>query len=316
MKIETKRNPEKHYNTLNNHYRSRFNRKVYKIPLNGGFTCPNIDGTVTTGGCSFCSAMGSGEFAGDRHDPLKTQFETVRKRMQSKWEDGLLIAYFQANTNTHAPLNRLKSLFEDAITLDPDIIMLSIATRPDALPDDVLGYLGDLNKRMPVQVELGLQTIHERTSIAINRGHDLKVFDQAVEALRAQAIEVVVHIINGLPGETKEMMVETAKHLNQLDIQGVKIHMLHIMEKTRMGHQYKQAPWDLLTLEAYVDITVTQLRWLKPSIVVHRVTGDAPGEMLIAPDWTKKKFVVMNEIDKKMRREHLFQGDLYDQHDH
>jgi hypothetical protein len=302
-------NHEKHYNTLNNYYKNKYQKKVYKIALNGGFTCPNIDGTVATGGCTFCSFMGSGDFAGNKKESLKSQFHHIKDMMQLKWKDGYYIAYFQANTNTHAPLERLKELYEEAITLDPNIVMLSIGTRPDCLGDDVLDYLEDLNKRMPVQVELGLQSIHEKTSILINRAHDLQCFDDAVKKLRQRHIEVVVHIINGLPFETKEMMIDTVKHVNTLDIQGIKIHMLHIMEKTKMGYDYKKEPWDILTLASYVDITVDQILWLRKDIIIHRLTGDSPTSMLIAPTWTKKKFVVTNEIDKKLRSLNLFQGD-------
>ncbi|MBN2268558.1 MAG: TIGR01212 family radical SAM protein [Acholeplasmataceae bacterium] len=305
-------NAEKHYNTIHNYYLNKYQKKVYKIPLNGGFTCPNIDGTVASGGCTFCSYMGSGDFAGDKHEPLKTQFETIKSMMEKKWKDGLYIAYFQANTNTHAPLPRLKELFEEAISLDPKIVMISIATRPDVLPDDVIDYLRELNQRMPVQIELGLQTIHQETSDLINRAHDLKCFDDAVKRLRKHNIEVVVHIINGLPHESKEMMLETVKHINTLDVQGIKIHMLHLMEKTKMGYEYKQNPWPLLTLEEYVDIVINQILWLRKDIIIHRITGDAPSEMLLAPMWTKKKFVVMNEIDKKLRKLNLYQGDYYE----
>ena len=305
-------NDEKHYNTIHNYYLQKYQKKVYKIPLNGGFTCPNIDGTVASGGCTFCSYMGSGDFAGNKHEPLKTQFDTIKKMMEKKWHDGLYIAYFQANTNTHAPLKRLKELFEEAITLDPKIVMISIATRPDVLPDDVIEYLSDLNQRMPVQIELGLQTIHQETSDLINRAHDLKCFDDAVKRLREKNIEVVVHIINGLPHETKEMMIETIKHVNTLDIQGIKIHMLHLMEKTKMGYQYKQDPWPLLSLEDYTDIVTDQILWLRKDIIIHRITGDAPSDMLIAPLWTKKKFVVMNEIDKRLRKLNLYQGDYHE----
>lgn len=307
---------EKHYVTLNNYYQQTYQKKVYKIALNGGFTCPNIDGTVAVGGCTFCSVLGSGDFAGRKTDDLKTQFSKIKAMMKNKWPDGYYIAYFQANTNTHAPLERLKQLFEEAITLDPKIVMLSIATRADALPEDVLDYLASLNQRIPVQVELGLQTIHEETTERINRAHSLACFDEAVRALRKRGIEVVVHIINGLPGETKAMMVDTVKHLNTLDIQGIKIHMLHLMKKTKMGNQYLKEPWPLLTLEEYVDITVEQLLWLKKDIVIHRLTGDAPQATLIAPTWTKKKFIVTNEIDKKMRALNLFQGDYYEKNEH
>lgn len=312
VKLMNLMNDEKHYNTIHNYYLNKYQKKVYKIPLNGGFTCPNIDGTVASGGCTFCSYMGSGDFAGDKHEPLKTQFETIKSLMEKKWSDGLYIPYFQANTNTHAPIDRLKKLFEEAITLDPKIVMISIATRPDVLPQDVIDYLSDLNKRMPVQIELGLQTIHQKTSDLINRAHDLKCFDDAVKRLREQNIDVVVHIINGLPFETKEMMIETVKHINTLDVQGIKIHMLHLMEKTKMGYQYKQNPWKLLSLEDYVDIVSDQILWLRKDIIIHRITGDAPSDMLIAPMWTKKKLVVMNEIDKRLRKLNLYQGDYHE----
>lgn len=305
-------NHEKHYNTLNNYYLHKYQKKVFKIALNGGFTCPNIDGTVASGGCTFCSFKGSGDFAGNKLEPLKVQFEKIKAMMHQKWEDGLYVAYFQANTNTHAPLDRLKALYEEAITLDPNIVLLSIATRPDVLPDDVIAYLAELNQRMPVQVELGLQTIHQKTSDLVNRAHDLACFDDAVKRLRKKNIEVVVHIINGLPYETKDMMIDTVKHINKLDIQGIKIHMLHLMEKTKMGYQYKQNPWELMTLESYVDVTVDQILWLRKDIIIHRLTGDAPSSMLIAPMWTKKKFVVTNEIDKRLRKLNLYQGDYYE----
>lgn len=304
--------PEKHYNTLHNHFLQTYGTKVFKIALNGGFSCPNIDGTVAFGGCTFCSSLGSGDFAGDKGEPLFRQFEKVKDVMIQKWPKGQYIVYFQANTNTHGPLDKLRALFEEAITLHPDIVKISIATRPDALPDDVLDYLSDLNLRMPVQVELGLQTIHEETARLVNRGHDLACFDDAVNKLRARHIEVVVHIINGLPGETQAMMIDTAKHVNKLTIQGIKIHMLHVMKQTVMGVAYEQAPWPLLALEEYVDITIEQLRWLNRGIIIHRLTGDAPGPMLIAPDWTRKKFVVTNEIDKKMRKLDAWQGDYHE----
>lgn len=260
--------------------------------------------------------MGSGDFAGNKLEPLKSQFDKIKSMMHQKWEDGYYIAYFQANTNTHAPLERLKTLYEEAITLDPNIVMLSIATRPDVLPNDVLEYLAELNTRMPVQIELGLQTIHQSTSDLINRAHDLTIFDDAVKRLREKNLEVVVHIINGLPFETKDMMVETVKHINTLDIQGIKIHMLHLMEKTKMGHDYNKNPWKMMTLEEYVDVTVDQILWLRKDIIIHRLTGDAPSHMLIAPNWTRKKFVVTNEIDKKLRKLGLFQGDYYEKELH
>lgn len=300
----------KHYNTLSEYYLKNYGKKVFKIALNGNFTCPNKDGTVGFGGCTFCSVLGSGDYAGDKNVPLDEQFETIRKMMHKKWPKGYYIAYFQADTNTHGPLEKLKSLFEEAINLHQDIVMLSIATRCDSLPLEVLNYLGELNKKIPVQVELGLQTIHDETSTLINRLHDLKCFDDAVNELHKRGIEVVAHIINGLPFETKEMMLDTVKHLNKLPISGIKIHMLHVMEKTKMGIDYLKDPFKILSLEEYVNVVVSQLRHLRKDIIVHRVTGDAPKKLLITPKWTLKKFVVANEIDKIMRKNNYYQGDL------
>ncbi len=307
---------EKHYNTLTRYYQNIYQKKVYKIALNGNFTCPNIDGKVATKGCTFCSALGSGDFAGKKELSLREQFDQQKAMMQTKWQDGFYIVYFQANTNTYAPLSTLKTLFEEAIQLDPNIVMISIATRPDCLSEDVLDYLSDLNQRMPVQIELGLQTIHQKTADLINRAHGIDSFIEAVKELRKRQITVVVHIINGLPFETKEMMIDTVKFLNTQDIQGIKIHMLHLMKKTQMGHQYLQNPWELLTLEDYVSIVVDQIRYLRKDIIIHRLTGDSPSASLIAPLWTKKKFVVTNEIDKKMRALSAYQGDFYEASSH
>ncbi len=312
MKKDHVMTPEKHYQTLSNHYRHVYQQKVFKVPLNGGFSCPNIDGTVGYGGCAFCSSRHGGEFAGNPLEPLDVQFEKGLRMMHKKWKDAYYIVYFQANTNTHAPLSRLKELFEEAIRLDPKIIMISIATRPDALNDDIIRYLSDLNRRMPVQVELGLQTIHEKTAESINRCHDLATFDRACRKLSDAGIEVVAHIINGLPGETKEMMLETVGHLNTLPIDGIKIHMLHIVENSKMGEDYKKSPWPLLTLDAYVDIVVDQILMLKKDIIIHRLTGDADRNALIAPTWIIKKFVVINRIDQTLRKKGLYQGDHYE----
>lgn len=303
---------EKHYNTLNNYYLHKYGKKVFKVSLNGGFTCPNIDGTVSFGGCTFCSSMGSGEFAGNKHDPLKKQFDEVKEMMHQKWPEAYYIPYFQANTNTHAPVSRLKELFEEAITLDPNIVELSIATRPDSLPNDVVEYLSELNTRIPVQVELGLQTIHDEIGKDLNRGHDLKAFNDAVKRLRKENIEVVVHIINGLPNETKEMMLDTIRHLNTLDIQGIKIHMLNILSNSRMGQAYLKKPWPILSRKEYIDIVVTQIRLLRKDIIIHRLTGDGKFDKLIEPKWIMRKFTVLNDIDKILRANKWYQGDLYE----
>ena len=306
-------NHEKHYNTLNNCYKAKYSAKVYKITLNGNFTCPNRDGKCGIGGCSFCSPSGSGDFAGNKGETLEKQFASQKDMMKNKWNNGKYIVYFQANTNTYAPLDRLKALFEKAITLDPNIVMLSIATRPDCLPDDVIEYLSELNTRCQVQVEFGLQTVHEKTAKEFNRGYDNDIFGTTVKRLNKANIEVVVHIINGLPGETKEMMIDTIRYLNTNNIQGIKIHMLHLMKNTKLGDDYLKENFKMLSLDEYVDITVEQILWLRKDIIIHRLTGDAPREMLITPTWTLKKFVTTNEIDKKLRLLNKYQGDYYEE---
>jgi len=299
---------EKRFNTLNEYYRTIFKAKVYKIPLNGDFTCPNRDGSISYKGCIFCSEKGSGDFAGDKNDTLEKQFITLKNIMKNKWANGKYIAYFQANTNTYGSIEKLHNLYEEALGLDENIVGLSIATRPDCLPDDILDYLEDLNNRTYLTIELGLQSIHEKSLKFINRGHDLNTFILAVDKLRKRNINVVVHIINGLPNETKTDMIETAKLLNTLDIQGVKIHMLFIQKNTELAYYYNKHPFDLLKLEEYVDIVINQLEVLNDSIIIHRLTGDAPRDQLIAPKWTLKKFVVANEIDKLMKKNNTYQG--------
>lgn len=300
--------------TINDAYRERFGEKVYKIPLDGHFTCPNRDGTVAIGGCTFCSADGSSAFEGAKLHSLAAQFENAVSIMRKKWPNGKYLVYFQANTNTHAPVVHLQELFEEALKLDANIIGIAIATRPDCLPEDVLDYLENLSKRTYLSVELGLQTIHELTAKKLNRGHDTLSFTRAVQALRNRNIEVVAHIINGLPGETKEMMLETTQYLNRLDIQGIKIHMLYLASDTPLGRLYLKQPWDVLTLPEYVDIVCDQIESLRPDIIIHRVTGDGKKAELIAPLWTQKKFVIQNEIDKELRRRQSFQGAKYDSH--
>lgn len=308
MKLMTK---EKPYNTLNAFYRHKFGKKVFKVSLNGGFTCPNKDGHSGTGGCYFCTESGSGDFAGNKLDPLKKQFQTIKDMMHQKWDDALYIAYFQANTNTYDTVDRLRSLYYEAISLDPNIVGLNIGTRCDALNDDIYDLLEELNEKTYLTIELGLQTIHSEAAKWMNRAHSLECFVEAVKELRRRNIDVVVHIINGFPQESKEDMLETVRFLNELDIQGVKIHLLHIMKKTVLGHMYQKAPFKVLTLDEYKDIVVGQIEELNPDIIIHRLTGDAPKDLLIEPQWSLKKFVVMNEIDKELRRKESYQGIKY-----
>lgn len=299
----------KRYYTLDYFYKHKFNSKVFKVSLNAGFSCPNKDGTKGYGGCIYCSKLGSGDYAGDETEPLVEQFNKVKEIMNHKWPNSKYIAYFQANTNTYAPVEVLKEKYESVMYLD-NVIGLNIATRPDAISDECLDYLTELNNKTYLTVELGLQTIHEETSKLINRGHDLKCFDDMVKKLRDRNINVVVHIINGLPYETKEMMLETAKYLSDLDIQGIKIHMLHILKDTALANLYDKEHFHVLAREEYVDIVCSQLELLRDDIVIHRITGDPNPNDLIEPTWLIKKFGVLNEIDKEMVKRDSYQGKL------
>lgn len=301
-------NSQHKYYSLDYYLREKFQKKVFKVALNGGFTCPNRDGRLSTKGCIFCSEEGSGEFGGIKTDPLQVQFDKVKAIIHQKWKDALYIVYFQAFTNTYAPTAKLKSLFEEAISLDPNIVGISIATRPDCLSDETIAYLGELNKRIPVWIELGLQTIHEDTALFINRGYPLNRYLFAVKKLNQHGIEIITHIINGLPNETKEMMLETVHFLNTLPIHGIKIHSLFITYNTELGKIYLNNPFKILSLEEYVTIVSEQISILRNDIVIHRLNGDAPQTDLIAPEWSRKKLVVMNEIDKTMRKNNLYQG--------
>ncbi|MBQ9182111.1 MAG: TIGR01212 family radical SAM protein [Bacilli bacterium] len=297
----------KRYHTLDYFYKHKFNSKVFKVSLNAGFTCPNIDGTKGTGGCIYCSKSGSGEFAGDINKDLITQFNEVKDVILKKWPNSKYIGYFQARTNTYASVKTLKEKFEPILKLK-DVIGLSIATRADSITDECLEYLEELNSRTYLTVELGLQTIHEKTSNYINRCHSLEEFDTMVKKLRERNINVVVHIINGLPNETKEMMLETVKHLNKLDIQGIKIHMLLITKNTKLEKIYEKNKFNVLTKEEYVDIVCDQLELLNEKIVIHRLTADPKLEDLIEPNWVVKKLCVLNDIDKELVRRDSYQG--------
>lgn len=307
-------NDEKHYVTLNNYLKSVYSKKVFKVSLNGDFSCPNRDGKISLNGCIFCSEKGSGDFAGEKSLPIKEQFYNIVKMMENKWNDGYYIAYFQANTNTYDTLENLKKRYEeiikDGVLLDDKIKILSIATRPDCLNEEIVSYLSEINKVIPVWIELGFQTMHHKTAILINRGYFNDTFIDSVNLLNKYNITTIIHIINGLPGETYDDMIETAKFLNNLPIHGVKIHMLHIMKNTPLEKYYADTKFDVLSLEEYVKIVVNQLRYLNDNIIIHRVTGDSPKDLLIEPLWTLKKFVVINEIDKYMRANKIYQGDL------
>ena len=301
-------NSQHRYYTLDYYYKQKYNSKVFKVALNGNFTCPNRDGTISKDGCIFCSASGSGDFAGDKNKPLKIQFEEIKEILHKKWKDAKYIVYFQANTNTYGPISKLKTLFNEAITLDQNIVGINIATRPDCISNETLDYLSELNKKIPVVIELGLQTIHESTAKLINRGYELNFFVDAVKKLKDKNIEVVVHIINGLPHETKDMMLQTVKFLNDLEIDGIKIHSLFILKDTKLAKMYFNNEFTVQSLEDYVDVVTEQLALINENTVIHRINGDAPRDLLIEPQWSIKKLVVMNEIDKVMKQKNYYQG--------
>lgn len=300
----------KRYHTLNYHLQETFGHKVFKVSLDGGFDCPNRDGTVAHGGCTFCSAAGSGDYAGNRGDDLVQQFNDIKEKMHTKWKSGKYLAYFQAFTNTHAPVSELREKFESVINLD-GVVGLSIATRPDCLPDDVVEYLAELHERTYLWVELGLQTIHEKTANLINRAHDFQTYIDGVEKLRKHGIRVCSHIINGLPLETTDMMMETAKEVAKLDVQGIKIHLLHLLKGTPMVKQYEKGMLQFLSFDDYVSLVCDQLEILPPEMVVHRITGDGPIDLMIGPMWSVNKWEVLNAIDKELERRNSWQGKLW-----
>lgn len=301
---------EKRYHTWNYHLRNKFGKKIFKVALEGGFDCPNRDGTVAFGGCTFCSAAGSGDFAGDRVDPIPVQFEKIKNKMHEKWQDGSYIAYFQAFTNTHAPLEVLKEKYEAALAI-PGVVGLSIATRPDCLPDDVVEYLAELNERTYLWVELGLQTVHEKTSNIINRAHDMQCYYDGVAKLRKHDINICTHIINGLPLEDYDMMMETARVVSQMDVQGIKIHLLHLLKGTPMVKQYEKGMLEFMDQETYVKLVADQLEILPEEMIIHRITGDGPIDLMIGPMWSVNKWEVLNGIDDELKKRDSYQGKYF-----
>lgn len=300
-------NTNKRYYTLDYYYKSKYNIKVFKVSLNMGLTCPNKDGKVGYGGCIYCSKMGSGEYAGNKEKSLKDQFEDIKNMMLKKWSKAKYIAYFSANTNTYAPIEKLKKAWEEVLNYE-NVIGINISTRPDSISKECYDYLEELNKKTDLTIELGLQTIHEKTSKLINRCHTLECFENCVKELNKRNIKVLVHIINGLPYETKEMMLETVKYLNNLNIWGIKIHMLNVLKDTKLEQLYQKEHFHILSKDEYVNIVCDQLELLHENIVINRLTGDPKLEDLIEPKWIIKKFCVLNDIDKGMKKRESFQG--------
>lgn len=297
---------EKPYYSLDYYLREQFGEKVYKVALNAGMTCPNRDGHIGTGGCIFCSAGGSGDFAGDVHKSITEQIEQGIAGT-SKFHAEKYIAYFQAFTNTYAPMERLEAVYTEAMAHEK-IAAVSIATRPDCLSDEVIGLLVRLNRQKPVWVELGLQTIHERTAEYIRRGYPLSCFESAVQRLSQAGITIIVHVILGLPGESREEMLETISYLNTQPIQGVKLQLLHVLQGTDLAADYAAGKFEALTMETYVQLVCDCIGRLRRDIVVHRITGDGPKDILIAPLWSTAKRKVMNEIHHQMKQQGISQG--------
>lgn len=291
------------YYSLNNYMKDKFGCKVYKLSLNAGLTCPNRDGTISTGGCIFCSNGGSGEFAQaiSSQANISEQIEHAKKRVAHKIKSGKYIAYFQAFTNTYGPIDYLRKIFTEAIHHE-DIVALSIATRPDCLGEDVLSLLDEFNKIKPVWIELGLQTIHEESAKYIRRGYELKIFDEALTNLNALGIEVIVHVILGLPGETKSMMLDTVRYISRKNIQGIKLQLLHVLKNTDLETDYKNGKFEVLTLEEYTDIITSCLKIIPKNIVIHRITGDGDKKLLIAPLWSADKKKVLNTLNTAIQQ--------------
>lgn len=297
----------KRYNTWNGHLRTKFGKKVMKIALNGGFTCPNIDGKKGYGGCTYCSSSGSGDFAGDPAHSILTQFEEVKSRMLKKWHEGLYMPYFQAHTNTYAPAPVLRERFEPVLKKD-GVVGISIATRADCLENDVLEYLSELNGRTYLIVELGLQSIFDSTGERINRCHTYAEFLEGYNKLADRGINVCIHLINGLPGEDKDMMLESAKTVAALRPHCLKLHLLHVIRGTRMEQELLEGRVGLMSLEDYVDIIVRQLEVIHPRTVIQRLTGDGARADLVGPMWSLKKFEVLNAIDRELEKRDTYQG--------
>ena len=297
----------KRYHTLNYYYKNKFGIKVFKVSLNAGFSCPNLDGKVGFGGCIYCSKSGSGEFGGNVKKSLTEQFYEMVSVVNKKKIPCKYIGYFQARTNTYDKVESLRKKYEE-ILATPNVIGLNIATRCDAISDECLEYLTELNKKTHLTIELGLQTIHEKTSKLINRCHSLEQFDLMVKKLRERHINVVVHIINGLPYETEDMMLDTIRHINSLGIQGIKIHMLHIIKDTGMANLYMNEKFHILTKDEYIDIVIKQLEILDPKIIVNRITSDPDKDTLIEPVWLTEKCQLLNDIDKEMKKRNTYQG--------
>lgn len=303
-------NTNKRYHTFNYHLKNKFNCKVEKICLNAGFTCPNIDGTKGIGGCTYCSDLGSGDFGGNPKLSLKEQYYSARKELLNKWNNVKFITYFQAHTNTYAKLDILKNMFNEALSYE-DSVAITIATRPDCIDEEIAEYLYELSKKTYLIVELGLQTIHDETGLKINRCHSYDDFLIGYNILKQKGINTCIHIINGLPGESKEMMLQTVKAIALLTPHSIKLHSLHVIKNTKIAQEFYNGEFKLLELDEFVDIVCDQLELLPPETIIQRITGDGDRKTLIGPEWTIKKLVVLNSIDKEFVKRNSYQGFRY-----
>lgn len=299
---------DKPYHSLDYEMKARFGEKVYKISLESGMTCPNRDGTLDSRGCIFCSGKGSGDFAAPLSTSITSQIDAGLEELSARKNVGKkFIAYFQSFTNTYAPAPILRPMFEEALR-HPKVVMLSIATRPDCLPDDVLALLAECNRFKPVIVELGLQTIHEQTAVLIRRGYPLQVYDTAVESLKSLGLEVVTHVIAGLPGETLDDFLETVFYVGSSGSDGIKIQLLHILKQTDLAILYENGQCEAMSFEHYIDAVVRAISILPEETVIHRLTGDGPKSLLIAPEWSSRKREVLNAIHRELKNRNIWQG--------
>ena len=301
---------DKRFLSLNEYCKQTFGGKVYRLSLNGGMTCPNRDGSISTGGCTFCSEGGSGDFAACYDTSISAQITEAKTRIQKKTDCNKFIAYFQAYTNTYAPIAHLRRIYTEALNA-PEVVALSIGTRCDCLDEDVLDLLEVLAQIKPIWIELGLQTIHNETHARLNTHTTMELFDTAVTNLQARGIPVIAHVILGLPGETKEMMLETVSHVAARHVAGIKLQLLHVLKGTKLASEYVANPFPLFELEEYCDFVIDCLEILPPDMVIHRLTGDGPRKLLIAPLWSTDKKRVLNTIAKRMKERYTWQGKFF-----